>query len=112
MSRKAIKRLGAAEWPSASLGAHPYRHLYVIQEGVDGPVKVGVAANAASRRVDLQAGNPRPLFLRAVFAGNDKRAIGAIEREIHAKLIAHLVVNEWFSVTPDVVIALIETDYC
>lgn len=112
MTRKAIKRLDPSQWPSPSIGANPYRHLYVIQEGADGPVKVGIAANAACRRVELQAGNPRALFLRAIFASNDKREIAKIERELHAKMLPLKIVNEWFSIDPDAAIALIEMDYC
>src|SRR3546814_5368437 len=34
-------------------------HIYVIQEGIDGPCKIGISRNAFWRRQDLQSGNHR-----------------------------------------------------
>ncbi len=108
----AVQRLPETKWPSASAGAGPHRHLYIIQEGDSGPIKIGVAANAGCRRTGLQAGNPRPIFLRAVFTGTDKRLIGGIERRVHAHFADRRVVLEWFAVEPQEAIAFIEQSYC
>lgn len=107
-----LRLLKPNEWPGASAGSGPYRHLYVIQEGNDGPVKIGVAANAACRRVSLQAGNPRPIVLRAVFVCENKPRAGAMERAVHAHFADARVVNEWFDVTPEVVRDFILENFC
>lgn len=107
-----IRKLVEAEWPSPSGGSGPYRHLYVIQEGNGGPVKIGIAANASCRRVELQAGNPRAIHLRAIFVSADKNRVRTIERELHAHFAFARIVNEWFDVTPEAAITLIEERFC
>src|SRR3546814_16394279 len=47
-------------------------HIYVLQEGIDGPCKIGISRNAFWRRQDLQSGNHRDLPLRALFAADDR----------------------------------------
>lgn len=45
-------------------------NLYVIQEGAGGNIKVGIAGHPVRRLLSLQCGNPRRLYLRAVYAGD------------------------------------------
>jgi hypothetical protein len=51
-------------WPSR------LHNLYLVQEGEDGAIKVGIAAHPERRLSALQCGNCRSLQLRAVFAGS------------------------------------------
>src|SRR3546814_2846296 len=51
--RSAHPGLWTAEAKSTRSGV---THIYVIQEGIDGPCKNGISRNAFSRRQDLQSG--------------------------------------------------------
>lgn len=92
MSR--IRSIPMAQWPVKMRGN--WRHLYVVQEGQDGPVKIGIAANAFWRLNELQVGNHRQLHLRAVFVGGDKRQVYELEQRVHAFLMEYSIGGEWF----------------
>lgn len=70
-------------------------YVYLIQEGEDGPVKIGWAKNPATRLEDFQTGNSRELRIVASFPGgiND-------ERELHKRFAAHRLRGEWFEPVP------------
>lgn len=73
--------------------------VYFIQEGEDGPIKIGYTGQALlSRLHGLQNGNPRALLLRGVIAGDRDT-----EGEVHAAF-GHLTMpgtNEWFRPADD-----------
>lgn len=73
------------------------RHLYILSQPPY--VKIGVASNVEKRISELQTGNPRTLFLYAVFEG-----MSSFERMCHRRLINDRVnllgsQNEWFEVS-------------
>ena len=72
--------------------------LYVISEGVDGPVKIGRSNNPHSRVATLQTGNARPLILTAIY---DMIAedVCAAEKMLHEELADFSILGEWFSLT-------------
>lgn len=69
-------------------------NIYVIQEGDGGAIKVGVAGHPARRMSALQSGNPRPLFLRAVFSGGPRDCCD-VEEYVHRHFTARAL-GEWF----------------
>lgn len=67
------------------------RHLYLMQAGVSGPVKIGRANKVESRREQLQPGSARHIEILYVING-----AGHLERELH-RTFAHLrLEGEWF----------------
>lgn len=44
-------------------------NLYLVQEGKDGPIKVGIAGHPFRRLSGLQSGNYRRLHMRAIYEG-------------------------------------------
>lgn len=69
--------------------------IYFIQEGEDGPVKIGYSKENCERRLSsLQTGNPRQLTLAAVRTG--AHGMPAKERELHDRFAAHRIRGEWF----------------
>lgn len=108
MSR--IRSIHPGLWPIKFRG--PFRHVYVVQEGEAGPVKVGIAANAFWRLSELQVGNHRPLKLCAVFEGDDKRAAYALEQRVHSALSPFAIGGEWFACSPQTAIDLITQEGC
>lgn len=62
---------------------------YFIQQGDDGPVKIGIANNPAQRLERLQCGNPEPLYGRVLIPGNH-------ERELHKRYAEKKIRGEWF----------------
>lgn len=68
-------------------------HLYVIQEGDNGPLKIGIAGHPNRRLGMLQSGNYRRLYLRAVYEGTDT-ACKQIEHYAHRAF--ERAGGEWF----------------
>lgn len=95
-------------WPVKQRG--DWRHIYVVQEGDGGPIKVGIAANAFWRLFDLQTGNWRKLNLRAVYVGDSKNEVFLLEQRIHAALGQHAIGGEWFDCRPEDAIELLEQE--
>ena len=102
-----VQQIPREEWPVTWSGS--WRHIYVIQEGEGGPVKVGIAANAFWRISDLQVGNFRPLKLIAVFTCEDKANARRIERWAHFQLEESHLAGEWFNEHPEAVVALLKS---
>lgn len=71
--------------------------VYFIQQGQDGPVKVGTAKDLGRRMAGLQGANPFPLRLIGVLPGGRME-----ERAIHEKLSAWRIHGEWFQAAPEV----------
>jgi hypothetical protein len=100
-----ITRVPKSDWPIAYRGN--FRHLYVIEEE-GGPIKIGIAANAFWRLIELQTGNHRKLALRAVFQGEDKSRIRAIEGWLHIEYAYARIAGEWFAISAPAAIKKIE----
>jgi hypothetical protein len=77
--------------------------VYFIQEGKDGPIKIGVSTQARlrSRVRELQTGNHRCLRLLGSFGGGLPE-----ERRLHRELWDHLLGGEWFAPHPEVLAAV------
>jgi hypothetical protein len=73
--------------------------IYVISRGRF--VKIGVSFNALERMKNLQAGAPEQKFTFIWKAVGPAYLIRKVEKNAHQMLSAHLVGNEWFSVTAD-----------
>src|SRR5581483_1626139 len=77
-------------------------NVYAIQEGDDGPIKIGHAVSVAKRLAAMQGGNSRPLHLLAS-ALLPRR----LEKEIHYELDEwRLGRSEWFSPSSEVFAAV------
>lgn len=65
--------------------------IYFIQQGTDGPIKIGFAADCERRLDALQTGNPHDLHLLAVMGGDINR-----EKELHQRFAEGNLRGEWF----------------
>ena len=77
--------------------------VYLIQEGQDGPVKIGWARDPQDRLERMQTGNSRVLRLVCSFPGG----IGH-ERALHREFAAHHIRGEWFEPAPEL-LALVKS---
>lgn len=87
----------------AALPAQAY--VYVIG-APDGPIKIGVAADAAARCAMLQVGNPAALTVLHKVSVS-RRDVYFVERYAHALLSDDRIRGEWFDVEPDQAIAAV-----
>jgi len=72
--------------------------LYLIQQGTDGPFKIGYTASSSERRMyALQTGNPIPLRLIGTLEGSLQDESGLHQQFEHVRL--H---NEWFKPVPEI----------
>lgn len=65
--------------------------VYFVQEGDDGPIKIGVANDPFARLRECQVGNPRELNLLGVYVGGYPE-----ERMLHRRFAAGRIRGEWF----------------
>ena len=79
-----------------ALAITPRTHLYAIQHGDGGPVKIGLARHPAQRLSELQIGNPVTLNGLAAW-----RCLPGDEADLHARFDAAHIRGEWFWPTPD-----------
>lgn len=66
-------------------------YIYFVQDGDDGPIKIGLAANVVRRLDQLVSATHRELVLRAVILGDAR-----LERELHARFAADRIRGEWY----------------
>ena len=68
--------------------------IYVFEEDINGPIKIGTTSNPAKRKKTLQSGNSKPLHLIMEFEGGH-----SLENKIHKDLAKHRIREdgEWFS---------------
>jgi hypothetical protein len=66
--------------------------LYFIQDGNDGPIKIGWTTNVRERISRLQMGNPRPLRVVAVILGGEEE-----ESRWHNDYADQRLRGEWFA---------------
>lgn len=81
------------EWRAAGVP----QFVYFIQQGDDGPVKIGTAADPLERLRQLQPGNPVPLTIRYVVPGDHP-----VERALHRHFADFRLTGEWFDMAPAV----------
>lgn len=77
------------------------RYVYLIRDGLNGPVKIGSSHDPIARLAALQTSNYRRLKLLLVFPED-----GTIERLLHERFAAERVSGEWFQLRPDQLRAL------
>jgi len=70
------------------------KSIYFIQRGVDGPIKIGVAADPYERLSSLQTASPEKLILLGCVRGS--------ETGMHQKFRKHRISGEWFKPHKDV----------
>lgn len=71
-------------------------HVYLIQEGKDGPVKVGMANKPEKRLSELQVGNPTELFLVEVIELNDREKAKNLEDDVYRRCYKWHIRGEWY----------------
>lgn len=72
--------------------------VYFIQDGDDGPIKIGTSQveRLPERLRALQVGNPRELFIRATTPGNWMQ-----ENKTQWRFADARIRGEWFAATPE-----------
>ena len=75
----------------ALLRNHDNGFIYFVQQGDDGPVKIGWSYDPKNRIDQLQTANPAKLCLLGSYPGSE-----GDERELHKSLSKHRVRGEWF----------------
>lgn len=81
-------------------------HLYFIQEGEAGPIKIGVSEFPNVRAGELQTGNPRPLHVIRTLPAGHTGAATALERRWHTAFGSQRMVGEWFAPSPELLAAI------
>jgi len=66
-------------------------NVYFIQQGSDGPIKIGLAENVWRRRCKLQTGCGEILFLLTETPGSRQ-----LERSLHRRFRHQRIRGEWF----------------
>lgn len=79
-------------------------HVYFVQAGASGPIKIGYSQNTQGRLASLQTGNHEPLTVLASFEHADAKRI---ESMLHDKFSEHRIDGEWFRPSHEI-IALID----
>lgn len=75
--------------------------VYFIQEGMDGPIKIGRSTDPWKRLEALQSGNPRPL--RLIAATRVGKSVHILERDLHRDFRDLHLLGEWYSPGPELV---------
>ena len=70
--------------------------VYMIQQGKNGPIKVGKAGNVDARLAQLQTGNPTKLYIVAVLPCNSHKHALQIEKMFHIRFSRLRLHGEWF----------------
>ena len=70
--------------------------VYFIQEGLDGPVKIGFTDNIDRRFAHLQSSNSRILKLRFAIPFDSEEEARDTERVFHKKAYPYWIRAEWF----------------
>lgn len=78
-------------------------YVYLITEALPGGglryAKIGYSVNPKKRVAELQTGNPRTLVLLYMMPGTEED-----ERQLHAKYASDNVLQEWFAITPELIL--------
>ena len=73
--------------------------IYYVQQGTDGPIKIGVSDNPDHRLKLLQVGNPDELRLIGTF---HTEHVHLYEEAMHERLALWCIRGEWFEPAPQV----------
>jgi hypothetical protein len=65
--------------------------IYFVQQGTDGPIKIGVSTDPEQRLRTLQSSSPQPLTLLAFMPGGVES-----ERDLHRRFADGRLEGEWF----------------
>ena len=93
----------------AKVGLHESRipivpsFVYFIQEGTDGPIKIGTSENPRKRLKHLQTGHPKELVLMGAIDGDREK-----EFELHQKFDYLRLNGEWFKPDSDLLLTIAE----
>lgn len=98
-----IRRIEQGEWPTQNEAWIHGPCLYLIREGEDGPIKIGIASHPTRRLGTHQCGNPRRLHLIAVYVGS-RDDCRAVEKETLSRFQRRSIRGEWLSVGADAVL--------
>lgn len=80
------------------------QNVYFIQEGHDGPIKIGCARYVSARLSQLQMGNWKRLQVLGVIPGASK----TVERDWHRRFASIRVFGEWFAPTVELLQAILD----
>lgn len=76
-----------------------FSYLYLISEGSEGPIKVGISNNPASRlSCLLQTGNPRPLKILATYRFLASQ-VSEVETMFHFDFADKVIFGEWLDIS-------------
>lgn len=75
----------------AQLVENKKRHVYFIQIGDNGPIKIGITKKIRHRLATIQVDNPCLIYLLAVFPGDRNE-----ELSLHKKFSDFNIIGEWF----------------
>lgn len=70
-------------------------HLYFIQQGERGPIKIGKARDPRARLANMQVGNAQRLYLLGIIPNGS-----TFEPVLHRAFWRNRIRGEWFSPTP------------
>lgn len=73
--------------------------IYVLANGANGLLKIGMAENLKNRIVGLDCGSPVPLYLRHFIFFVGRTVTKYVEGEVHRTLAESRVKGEWFDVS-------------
>jgi hypothetical protein len=82
--------------------SHKYSHIYFIQQGMVGPIKIGISNNPCKRLANLQTANPHRLRLLFFYKIHPAR-VYEVEERIHKCFQNDHIDGEWFSPSTNVV---------
>lgn len=85
-------------------------YVYLIAEGEEGPVKIGVSKNPGWRICELQSGNPRKLKLIHCWLMMSRSEAFEFEQKMLRQLAERRMAGEWIDADVDFIRDLIETD--
>ena len=71
-------------------------HIYFVQSGKKGPIKIGIASNVCKRIDELQIGNPYKLNLIAAIPVTSRKMATDIEKWMHRRFKTQHIRGEWF----------------
>lgn len=86
------------EWLSCPTSSRHRKWLYVIQQGDQPLVKIGIADDVAQRRASLQTGNAERLNVLVQIPGNE-----IDERRLHKRFAQYRRTGEWFEMSADLI---------
>jgi hypothetical protein len=84
-------------------------NIYFIQQGYDGPIKIGLSKTPFARINELQPGNPYDLRLLFYYKPDYDLTIQQMEHFLHKRFAKYQVNKEWFFPT-DEILSFIEEE--